>query len=148
MSSVLMLLLLAACQHGPILKITSNAPARIEKNGVGACESTPCQTGGHFYHDPLVKDLCTSGADNRLEAFPLEPNNGFRQSKVVTASCDQIIDVFFDMSSGGAVNMIGGNKMSESSVADKIILLQNLNKKNLISNEEYRSKKKELLDKI
>ncbi len=138
--------LLVACQHGPMLNIASSAPARIEKNGILACSSTPCRTSGYFYHDPY--DFCVGGADTRLEAFPLNPNDGFRQSKVVSASCDQNVNVFFDMSSGGVVNTIHKSQMSSSgnSIAEKLTFLQNLKKKNLISDEEYKAKKREILD--
>lgn len=142
---ILSSLLLAACQHGPMLNITSSTPARIEKNGVLACSSTPCGTSGYFYRDPY--DFCVGGADTRLEAFPLNPNNGFRQSKVVSASCDQNVNVFFDMSSGGVVNTIHKSQMpSGNPIAEKLTFLQNLKKKNLISDEEYKAKKREVLD--
>jgi hypothetical protein len=140
-------LFITSCEKGPILHIKSTTPARIEKNGVQVCDSTPCTTGGYFYADPVIPSVCVSGADTRLEAFPLQLNNGFNQSKIVSAECEQTVEVFFDMNSGGIVNTIKQDpELKNESISKKLTLLKDLRKKNLISEQEYKEKKKEILD--
>lgn len=137
------------CAHGPSLGIQSDVPARIEKNGVEACESTPCIITGNYYKDGYGMG-CVRGDDTRLEAFPLDPKTGYKQSKVVSGGCSQELDVFFDMNSGGAVNTIvhdDSSKGQDSATLEKKLTdLQRMKKKGLINAEEFNSKKKELLD--
>ena len=140
---------LAACA-GPILKIESTTPARIEADGTPACDSTPCEIGGRHYVDDF--GACTGGADTRLEAFPIDPNAGYKQSKLVFGGCNAVVPVFFDMNSGGVVNTIQSSSEPKGSasqlLSEKLSILQDLKEKNLISDEEYKLKRMELLDSL
>ena len=150
LASIVTSLFLTACLPGPTISIYSNTQARIEANGLQVCASTPCNINGYYSQGPFGE--CMNGADTRLEAFPLDPNNGFRQSKTVYASCNRNVAVVFDMSSGGIINTIEHNSKSAEPLAnqasEKLTLLQSLKKKNLISDGEYKTKRKEILDSI
>lgn len=153
LSIATVLLALFSCQAPPKLNVSSSVPARIEKNGVLACYSTPeasCKIHGSYRAGAF--DECLGGGNTRLEAFPLDPETGFKQSKTVTSYCDQNLSVFFDMSSGGIINTIARNpesdNLSNHSISETLELLQSLKKKGLISNDEYKAKKAEVLNNI
>lgn len=99
------LLALTSCASAPKLEVSSNIPARIEKNGTIVSASTPCTIEANHWRNGC--DLgCVRGADIAIEAFSLEPNAGIRQSKSVVGQCDQSTDVYFEMSSGSVVNTV------------------------------------------
>jgi hypothetical protein len=144
---------LVACQAAPILNITSSESALIEKNGIGICSSGPsasCKVTGSYHIGPFGE--CVGGANTRLEAFPIDPKAGFKQSKTVAAYCGQNLSVFFDMNSGGVINTIEHNpevyNLPSHSISEKLELLQSLKKKGLISSDDYKAKKAEVLNSI
>ena len=138
------LFILTACASAPKLLIRSNIPARIEKNGTTVCESTPCEITGMHYRDGYDWG-CVRGKDTPLEAFSLEPNAGVRQAKVVRGECEQVVDVFFEMSSGQVINTISQGKIDQT-ITNKLEELSDLKKRGLISDSEYKIKRKEILD--
>ncbi len=94
---------LTSCVSAPMLKITSNIPARIEKNGITICEQTPCEVNANYYTDGYGLG-CVGSRQTPLEAFPLANIRGAsRQHKVVEADCGDISNVFFDMNSIGVI---------------------------------------------
>lgn len=149
---IALLSFLAACNFkpSPYLHIRSSTPARIEKNGTIACMSTPCTVVANYQMGPYGE--CINGANTRLEAFPLDSKTGFKQSKVAFASCGWNENVFFDMNSGVMINTVMHNpdstKLSNESITGKLEFLQNLKKKGLITNEDYKTKKMEILSNI
>ena len=142
--------LLMACQSAPKLDITSSTPARIENGGTTVCTTTPCEITAHHYVRGFGE--CVSGDNNQLEAFPLDTGKGFRQSKQVQSYCGQTTKVFFDMTSAGGVNTVAHSNDekpgSSQSTAEKLKELKELKKQGLISEEEFKQKRIQILEKI
>lgn len=101
----LLTLSLSSCATMPQLYVTSDVPARIEKNGRVVCSTTPCVIVGQYMANVFGHN-CMYGTETLLEAFPLNKSEGYRQSKRVVGLCDQTIDIYFDMNSLGGVNTL------------------------------------------
>lgn len=139
---VLVTALQMGCQSAPILMIDASVPSRVENKGQQVCSSTPCSIQGYHYRDGYNWG-CVKGDDNYLEVFPLSSNEGYRQSKVVYSDCQQVIDVYFDMNSGGLLNVI---QKSSDDIESKLSKLQRLKDQGLISDEEYRLKRADIIE--
>lgn len=138
---------LIACIQAPKFNITASVPSRIEKGGVTVCSLTPCAISG--FHHVNGYGMCIGTRDTPLEAFPIIPLSGYKQSKVVNGSCDKNYDVYFDMGSGGIVNTISQDGVTnQTSLAQKLEVLNDLKKRNLITDSEYESKRKQLLNEL
>lgn len=143
LSFFLILLLMVGCASGPKLQIRSSIPARIEANGTTVCASTPCEIQGAHYRDGYDAG-CVQGKETPLEAFSLEPK-GIRQTKNVRGECGEVTDVFFEMDSGGVVNTVTQNRPSKTTT-EKLLELEGLKKRGLISESEFTQLRKEILD--
>lgn len=107
-TKVYVMLCLSACAVAPTLKVTSNVPARIEKDGKTICKTTPCVIIGHYFGPS--DDDCRSGTYTMLEAFPLDKKQGYTQLKNVLGQCDEQSNVFFDMESRSGVRTLNDDK--------------------------------------
>lgn len=143
---MILLFTISGCASGPQLTITSNSPAKIENNGIVVCDTTPCTIEGSHLVDEF--NGCVRGANSNLVAFPLGGENAYRQSKVVFAGCTEEHNIIFDMTSGALVNTNQTKAVESKSTAYKLKEIIELKKEGLITDEEYKSKRKLIINAI
>ncbi len=140
---------LTGCTGGTF-HITSDTPARIERDGVTACKSTPCKVGGNYYKSGFGE--CVGPAYTMLEAFPLD-GSGITQSKRVFGDCGEEYNVHFEMSSTKGVKTYSGDKQSNSkntteTLKSRLHKLDVLLKDKAISPQEHKDRRQQILNEI
>ncbi len=140
---------LTGCTGGTF-NITSDTPARIEKDGVTACKSTPCKVGGNYYKNNFGE--CVGPAYTMLEAFPLD-DSGTTQSKRVFGDCGEKYDVHFEMSSTKGIKTYSGDKQTSSektkgTLKSRLHKLDVLLKDKVISPQEHKDRRQQILNEI
>ena len=143
------IVMLSGCAGGTF-KVTSDAPARIERDGVTACQATPCEVGGNFRADAF--GACVGAAYTMLEAFPLD-ESGITQTKRVFGGCGKEYDVHFEMLRTSGIKTFSGDKQSSDentikSMTNRLRSLDTLLKEEVITPQEHEESRQKILNEI
>jgi len=135
---------------GPVYKVTSDSPARIERDGVSVCTVTPCKVKGKYYANGF--GVCLRGANTHLEAFPLS-KSGITQSKQAFGGCGKQYNVHFEMSSTKGIKTYEGNNRPNSGDSTDVLKsrlkkLDVLLKGKIISQQEHNNRRQQILNEI